>query len=92
MIDLSDLHAIDRSKYHLPGVRSSYNITVVGIGATISDAVDRLYCILENNPLVDRGSIIFVFNAQSGSFLSFCFVDGDIPAEHDDKNLWEAIK
>lgn len=92
MIDLSDLHAIDRSRYHIPGVFSVYNVPLCGAGSTIYESVDRLSNLLAANPFVDRSSIIFVFNAQGGAFLGFRFTDGDRPAEHDDHRLWEIVK
>lgn len=88
MVNISDLHAIDRSKYHIPGVFSVYNVPLCGSGSTVYEAFERLHDLLSDNPLVDRSSMIFVFNAQRGAFLGFRFTDGDRPAEHDDPLLW----
>lgn len=92
MSDISEIHAIDRSKYHIPGVFSVYNVTIAGPGVSLCDAVERLFSMLDENPLVDRDSMIFVFNARGGAHVGFTFTDGDRPSDHDDIHLWSIEK
>ncbi len=81
-------HDKDRSAYHVPGVRIVYQVILTGVGSSVNRSMSELRYCLKQHPEIDQGSMVFCFNGQRGSWLSFCFVDGDQPAEHDDKSLW----